>query len=107
MRRFALELKSKKVATPDGKDMMGVYDPPTMLKSFVFSKSSESDGTTVESIGKTASYSEMEDIEHFLRAMLKQFNIPWARWKTPENTMEKQDNMSQEEYTFSRMIMRI
>ena len=38
--------------------------------------------------------------------MIKQFKVPWTRYKTPENTMEKNDAISYEEYAFSRMIMR-
>lgn len=106
VRRFAHELKAKKVATPDGHDVMSVYDAPTMLKNYVFGKSDGNDGTTVESVGSSASYDQMDDIEYFLRAMIKQFKVPWSRYKTPENTMEKNDAISYEEYTFSRMIMR-
>jgi len=72
----------------------------------VFGKSSNSDGTTVESVGSSASYDEMGDIEYFLRAFLKMFKVPFSRWKTPENTIEKNDSISYEEYTFSREIMR-
>lgn len=38
-----------------------------MVKNFVFGKSSANDGTTVESVGSSASYDEMGDIEHFTR----------------------------------------
>ena len=73
----------------------------------MFGKSSESDGTTVETVGSSASYNEMADIEYFLRGFLKMFKVPFSRYKTPENTIEKNDNISYEEYTFSRMIMRL
>ena len=73
----------------------------------MFGKSSESDGTTVESVGSSASYDEMGDIEYFLRGLLKMFKVPFSRWKTPENTIEKNDSITYEEYTFSRMIMRM
>ena len=106
VRRFANELKSKKVSTPDGKDVIGVYNPVTMLKSYVFGKSDGNEGTTVSSVGKTVSYSEMEDIEYFVRWFLKALKVPFARYKTPENVLEKNDQMSSEEYTFSRMIIR-
>lgn len=106
VRRFAMDLKSKKVASPDGGDVMGVYNPVTMLKSYIFGRSDGNDGTSVESVGSSATYDQMDDIEYFLRAMLKQFKVPWSRYKTPENTMEKNDSMSYEEYAFSRMIMR-
>lgn len=106
VRRFANELKSKKVATPDGEDINGVYNPVTMLKNYVFGRSDGNEGTSVESVGSSANYDQMEDIEYFLRALLKQFKVPWSRWKTPENTMEKNDAINYEEYAFSRMIMR-
>lgn len=106
VRRFAMDLKSKKVVSPDGRDVQGVYSPVTMLKSYVFGKSDGNDGTSVESVGSSATYDQMDDIEYFLRAMLKQFKVPWSRYKTPENTMEKNDSISYEEYAFSRMILR-
>lgn len=106
VRRFAMDLKSKKSATPDGSDIIGTYNPVTMLKSYVFGKSDGNDGTSVESVGSSASYDQMEDIEYFLRALLKQFKVPWSRYKTPENTIEKNDNITYEEYAFSRMIIR-
>jgi len=99
-------LKSKKVATPSGNDIAGVYNPVTMLKQYIFGKSDGNDGTTVSSIGKTVSYSEMEDIEYFVRWFLKALKIPFSRYKTPENTIEKNDSITYEEYTFSRMIIR-
>lgn len=104
--RFAQELKSKKVATVDGKDAFGVYSAPSMLKSYIFTKGDDNDGTSVESVGSSASYDEMADIEYFLRWFMKALKVPFSRYKTPENTMEKNDSISYEEYTFSRMIIR-
>ena len=106
VRRFAMELKSKKVAAPNGRDIYGTYSPPTMLKSYVFGKSDGNEGTTVSSVGSSATYDQIEDIEYFLRQLIKQFKVPWSRYKTPENTIEKNDAISYEEYAFSRMIMR-
>ena len=100
-------MHSKKVAVQGGNDIVGTYAPITQLKAYVFGKSSESDGTTVESVGSSASYDEMGDIEYFLRGLLKMFKVPFSRWKTPENTIEKNDSITYEEYTFSRMIMRM
>ena len=94
------------MSTPDGKDVIGVYNPVTMLKSYVFGKSDGNEGTTVSSVGKTVSYSEMEDIEYFVRWLLRALRVPFARYKRPENVLEKNDQMSSEEYTFSRMIIR-
>lgn len=106
VRKFAMDLKSKKVATPDGKDIASVYNPMTMLESFVFSKSDGNDGTTVESVGSSAQYEQIEDIELFLRRFMKTLEVPFSRYKTPENVAEKNDSISYEEYAFSRLIMR-
>lgn len=106
VRRFANSLHSKKVSAADGHDIVSTYSPISMLKSYVFGKSSDSDGTTVESVGSSASYDEIADIEYFLRAFLKMFKVPFSRYKTPENTIEKNESISYEEYSFSRMIMR-
>lgn len=100
-------MHSKNTPTPDGRDIVSTYSPVTQLKAYVFGKSSESDGTSVESVGSSASYDEMADIEYFLRAFLKIFKVPFSRYKTPENTIEKNDALTSEEYTFSRMIIRM
>jgi hypothetical protein len=76
------------------------------LKYYIFGKSSDSDGTSVESVGSSASYAEMDDIEYFLRSFIKMFKVPFSRYKTPENTIEKNESITYEEYSFSRMIIR-
>ena len=106
VRRFADSLHSKKTTMNNGQDIVGTYSPITMLKSYIFGKSSESEGTTVESVGSSASYDEMADIEYFLRAFLKMFKIPFSRWKTPENTIERNDTISYEEHSFCKLIIR-
>lgn len=113
VRNFANDLKSKKVSGgsqlgPNGTpDVASVYSPVTMLDSYVFAKSDANDGTTVETIGSSASYEEIGDIEYFLRRLMKQFKVPYSRYKTPENTVERDETISYEEYAFTRMIIRL
>jgi len=106
VRRFANQLKAKKAPMPDGHDVASTYDPVTMLKYFVFGKSDGNEGTTVSTVGSTADYDQLGDIEYFLRNFLKQFKIPFSRYKTPENTIERNDTISYEEHSFSMMVMR-
>lgn len=106
VRRFANQLKSKKVPLGDGHDIASTYDPVTMLKYYVFGKSDGNDGTQVETVGSTADYDQLSDIEYFLRNFLKQFKIPYSRYKTPENTIERNETISYEEHSFSMMVMR-
>jgi len=56
-----------------------------MLESYVFGKSDGNDGTSIESVGSSANYEELGDIEYFLRRFMKQFKVPFSRYKTPEN----------------------
>ena len=107
VREFTRSLMTKNTPTPNGKDVMSTYNPITMLKSYVFGKSDDSNGTSIESVGSGATYDELGDIEYFLRQLLKYFKVPFSRYKTPENVMEKNDSISYEEYSFSRMIIRI
>ena len=106
VRNFAMSLKSKKVPTHDGKDIASVYNPVKMLESYIFGKSDGNDGTSVESVGSSADYEQIADIEYFLRRLMKQFKVPFTRYKTPENTMERDETISYEEYSFARMVVR-
>lgn len=110
VRDFANGLKAKKVAGkigPDGRaDIASVYNPVSMLESYVFAKSDANDGTTVESVGSSENYEEMGDVEYFLRRLMKQFKVPFSRYKTPENVAEKDESISYEEYAFLRMVIR-
>lgn len=112
VRRFANGLKSKKVSAGNRSDANGspdiasVYNPISMLESFVFGKSDANEGTTVESVGSSASYEEIGDIEYFLRRLMKQFKVPFSRYKVPENIAERDETISYEEYAFTRMIIR-
>ena len=106
VRNFANGLKSKKVVTPGG-DIAGVYNPVSMLESYIFGKSDGNDGTSIESVGSSADYDQLGDIEYFLRRFMKQLKVPFSRYKTPENAMEKNDSISYEEYAFLRMIIRL
>ena len=65
---------SKKTPIPGEEgDIAQTYNPVTMMKSYVFGKSDDSNGTSVESVGSSASYDELGDIEYFLRQFLKYF----------------------------------
>lgn len=106
VREFVNEMNSRRTLSEKNKQTT-TYNPVTMLESYYFWKSNANDGTSVESVASTASYDEMADIEYFLRRLFKQFDVPYSRYKTPENTIEKNDTISYEEYSFSRMIVRI
>ena len=78
-----------------------------MLETYFFGKSNANDGTTVESVGSTSDYDQIADIEFFLRRLFKQFKVPFSRYKTPENSLERDDTITYEEYSMARLIIRI
>lgn len=106
VRNFANSLKAKKVANPDG-NIAQVYNPVSMLEAYVFGKSMDSEGTTVESVGSSADYEQLGDIEYFLRRFMKQFKVPFSRYKTPENATPTPDQLNYEEHSFLKSIIRM
>jgi hypothetical protein len=112
VRKFGNQLRNKKVVSSDpskvgNQNITNVYNPTTMLESWIFSKSNANDGTTVDTIGSTAQYDQIEDLKFFQRSLLKQFKIPWTRFEAPDALNEQFDTISYEEYTFSRMLIRL
>ena len=113
------KLKSRKIISSDpvrngptglapmGQEVTQVYDPVSMLESYFFGKTSANDGTTITSVGSTADYEQIADIEFFLRRLFKQFKVPFSRYKTPENSLERDETITYEEYSMARMVMRI
>ena len=113
IQQFINELKSKKIISSREMNQSGeqevtqVYNPVTMLETYFFGKTDANDGTTVESVGSTADYEQIADIEFFLRRLFKQFKVPFSRYKTPENSLERDDTITYEEYSMARSVIRI
>jgi len=106
VRKFVSSMTSKKRSTSDG-DIRNKYDAHSMLEAYYFWKSSEGGGTTVETLGSTANYDQMDDVEYFLRRLYKTLKVPFSRYKQAENTMERDETISYEEYSFAKFINRI
>jgi len=121
IRTYGNRLKSRKVAmgpnayrpgdkgelnTSQHPGIVSTYDPVSMLETYIFGRSNANDGSSIESIGSTASYEQIDDIKYFLKRFLKRFKVPWSRFETPENTLEKADSITYEEYSFSRQQIR-
>ena len=106
VRNFANGLKQRKIASPDGKDIAGVYNPQSMLEHFIFSKSDSSNGTTIETVNSTAAYDQIEDIKFFLKLYIKQFKVPFSRFEQPENAKPADDQIATEEYSFLQQEVR-
>ena len=112
IKEFINELKSKKIVSasnPDGstrEDITTVYNPVSMLETYFFGKSNANDGTSIESVGSTADYEQITDIEFFLRRLFKAFKVPFSRYKAPENSLERDETITYEEYSMARAEIR-
>ena len=112
IKEFINELKSKKIissSNPDGStrdDIASVYNPVSMLETYFFGKSNANDGTSVESVGSSADYEQIADIEFFLRRLFKAFKVPFSRYKAPENSLERDETITYEEYSMARAEIR-
>ena len=107
VRNFANSLKARKVVSPGGTDIKSVYNPVTMLESFIFGKSDGNDGTTVESVTSTAQYDQIEDIKFFFKLYVKQFKVPFSRFEQPENAKPADNQIPQEEFSFLQQEVRL
>lgn len=109
VRDFGNQLKQKKIVvnSPDGPRLENMYNSSTMLDSWIFGKSSQNEGTTVDSIGTNVTYDQIDDIKFFLKRLLKQFKVPYTRFEAPEQMNERNEQISYEEYDFSRMEIRL
>lgn len=107
VRNFANSLKSRKVAAANGRDIQSIYNPVSMLESYIFGKSDGNDGTTVESVTSTAQYDQIEDIKFFFKLYVKQFKVPFSRFEQPENAKPADNQIPQEEFSFLQQEVRL
>lgn len=107
VRNFANSLKARKIATSNGRDIQSVYNPVSMLESYIFGKSDGNDGTTVESVTSTAQYDQIEDIKFFFKLYVKQFKVPFSRFEQPENAKPADNQIPQEEFSFLQQEVRL
>lgn len=112
IKEFINELKSKKIVSSaefgdkTQNEIRTAYNPVTMLETYFFGRSNANDGTSVESITSTADYEQIADIEFFLRRLFKAFKVPFTRFKNPENSLERDETITYEEYSMARAEIR-
>lgn len=109
VRTVSNRLKQKKILSNrnpngDGPSITNMYNPTTMLEAWVFGKNAANTGTSVESIGSTVSYEQLDDVKYFLKRLFKVFKVPFTRFEAPDQMNQSDDQISYEEYSFSRSI---
>ncbi len=99
--------QSKRVFNENTGDVSNDYDPHQMLESYWFPKPSDSTGTTVESLSTGINLGELTDLEYFLRKLYISLKVPFYRYIDPNQTFEKGESISYDEYRFSKFLIRI
>lgn len=109
VRTVSNKLKQKKILSSqnpngEGPAITNMYNPSTMLEAWVFGKNASNTGTSVESIGSNVSYEQLDDVKYFLKRLFKVFKVPFTRFEAPDQMNQSDDQISYEEYSFSRSI---
>lgn len=99
--------QSKRVFNEHTGDVANDYDPHQMLESYWFPKPSDSTGTNVETLGGTVNLGELTDLEYFLRKLYIALKVPFYRYIDPQQTYEKGESITYDEYRFSKFVIRI
>lgn len=116
IREFGNKLRAQKVAVPTGVDRNGnmqvgvgqEYNPATKLETYIFGKSNANGGTTVSTIGSTADFDQINDINYFQNRLMRIFNIPFARWTDPSNKQyQPSQQLTYDEVRFYKFIVSI
>lgn len=111
LQNFGNQLRKKTVLDKhSGKETPGitnVYNPSTMLDAWIFGKGEGRERTTVESVGSNVTYDQIDDIKYFLKVLFKSFTVPFSRFESPETVNQSNEQISYEEYAFSRMIINL
>ena len=102
---FVNSFKSKKSTNAKGQ-VRNSYDPASMLEAYFFWKQEGGEGSTVSNLGSQADYSKMDDIDYFLRRILKALKIPYARYKEEGTAVQRKETITYEEYSFTKFILR-
>lgn len=101
VREMAMAHKSRKAVQGSGA-VTNVYNAETMLDAYYFWKTGEGSGTTVQSLAATSHYNEINDVEFFLKRILKFLHIPWQRWQESAANRQDKQSIQNEEYSFAQ-----
>lgn len=105
-RRFNMR-KTTRTGQNGQRGVANSYDAHQVVESFWFLKPADSEGTTVENIGGSASFGELEDLKFFTRKLYRSMKVPFSRFEQPENTISQGEDITYEEYKFAKFVVRL
>ena len=83
------------------------YDPHQVVESYWFLKLDGTEGSSVESIGGSSDFGELEDLKFFTRKLYRSLKVPFSRFEQPENTISQGEDITYEEYKFAKFVKRL
>jgi hypothetical protein len=98
---------TKKIYNPVNGTVSNDYDAHSMLESFWFVKTADSEGTSVETLTSGQNLGELDDLHYFLRKLYISLKIPYNRYEQPDVQIDRINSISYEEYRFAKFIMRL
>lgn len=105
VKRFNMR-KATRSNTDGTKGISNTYDSHQVVESFWFLKPENGEGSSVESIGGTSDFGELEDLKFFTRKLYRSLKVPFSRFEQPENTVSKGEDITYEEYKFAKFVTR-
>lgn len=107
---LANRYKKKLIYDSETGAMNSAQNVQSMLEDYWFTRDINGNGTTVDSVGGDASYSEMDDVKYFQENLYKSLGLPRSRWEDPATSMfatGKSGEIQREEIKFSRFVNRL
>ena len=109
--KLMLRFKTRKGGSMDSGSIYNRYDSINALESFFFAKPDGTEGTTVDRLSASASFSELQDVEYFLKKLYLGLNVPFTRINDSKSNYNQfvgeGSGLSYEEFRFAKFIIRI
>ena len=99
--------KTTKATNGSNRGVSNEYDPHQVVESYWFLKPDGSEGSSVESIGGSYDFGELEDLKFFTRKLYRSLKVPFSRFEQPENTISQGEDITYEEYKFAKFVRRL
>jgi hypothetical protein len=99
--------KTTKATNGNNRGISNEYDPHQVVESYWFLKPDGTDGSSVESIGGSSDFGELEDLKFFTRKLYRALKVPFSRFEQPENTISQGEDITYEEYKFAKFVRRL
>ena len=107
VRRMMQQYSQKQVYNPQTGTIANGYDVHNMLESYWFAKSSDGEGTTVETLAGSDNWSEIPELDFFVKKLYISLKVPFSRYSDPTIQIERNESIDYEEFKFYRFIMRL